>query len=842
MKTASGGDEYERQRRYERRKAGAAADIGTIPPVRNPKRRDSCRRDLHKFLVSYFPETTGLKPFSLDHKRVIAHEQQCVLHGGLFENLVYRGFAKTTIAENTTLWATLFGHWKFVPIFGATADKGENIVESVKMELSENPQLYDDFPEICHPIRCLDGKSQRCASQTYSIRCDACGGVAALPEDPETDRCKECGGAGSTPTLTHIEWSGDTIVFPTLRLPRGFDSVKGPSDGAPLVEIPGAGAIIIGRGLTGSTRGMTHKRPDGTQQRPDGFLIDDPQTDESAASQLQVHKLLSRIKKSILKLGGHRKRISGIVNATVIERNDLTEHLADAKENPAWQVERIKMVRAWAGAKKDETKLYLGARAGGEAHKKLWLGEYQKLRNSYDRDNPGDQQRAHRAATAFYKKNRKKMDAGCEVSWEHCYQEEEGVEISAIQHAYNMLIDDGEEVFASECQNEPIATEGGAASAHMLSAEAIAAKLNRLPRGIVPATATHLVAFIDPKFKILPWVVCAFDDSFNGDVVDYGAFPDQSKRYYSMRDPKVSLADLAPVPGMEAQLAWGLDQLTDELLGRDWMIEGQGNEAPTASVRIEKCLIDANLGPITDLVKEFCRRSKYKSILVPSHGMGITARQRPMREYSDKPGDRKGNNWRSPAPTGRAVRHVVFDSNAFKSFVHDRFSVPAGSKGCLSLFGEDARRHQLFADHQVAEKPLPVTAKGRTVIEWIEPPSKPDNDFLDSLVGCHVAAAMLGVELEQTRVSRSTGRRVKFSDIMRAKRLGLPSPLDQATVKSPASSPPAPSPESAIPEKVAADTPSPTTAMPVAQQTSVPKPARRRVSFAEIMKRNLEKR
>jgi hypothetical protein len=51
------------------------------------------------------------------------------------------------------------------------------------------------------------------------------------------------------------------------------------------------------------------------------------------------------------------------------------------------------------------------------------------------------------------------MDAGCLVSWEHCFDRD--TELSAIQHAYNALIDDGEEVFASECQNEPLDLYGG---------------------------------------------------------------------------------------------------------------------------------------------------------------------------------------------------------------------------------------------------------------------------------------------------------------------------------------------------------------------------------------------
>jgi hypothetical protein len=36
----------------------------------------------------------------------------------------------------------------------------------------------------------------------------------------------------------------------------------------------------------------------------------------------------------------------------------------------------------------------------------------------------------------------------------------------------------------------------------------------------------------------------------------------------------------------------------------------------------------------------------------------------------------------------RAIRHVNFDTNYWKSFVHTRLGVPMGEVGCLSLFGD----------------------------------------------------------------------------------------------------------------------------------------------------------
>ncbi|KKL08208.1 hypothetical protein LCGC14_2578180 [marine sediment metagenome] len=58
-----------------------------------------------------------------------------------------------------------------------------------------------------------------------------------------------------------------------------------------------------------------------------------------------------------------------------------------------------------------------------------------------------------------------------------------------------------------------------------------------------------------------------------------------------------------------------------------------------------------------------------------------------------------------------------------------------------------AAEHRLFADHVTAEYRVRTEGRGRKVDEWKLPPSKPDNHWLDCLVGCAVAASTLGVAL-----------------------------------------------------------------------------------------------
>jgi hypothetical protein len=683
-------------RRWKRKHSDSIADIGDIPPIANPQRREACRLDLFRFLITYFPQTTGLRPFSEDHRRVIDRIQSCCLNGGQFLNVVYRGFAKTTIAENASVWATIYGHRKFVPVFGSAADSAESMISSIKMELAENDLLYDDFPEVCHAIRALEGKPQRCASQTY------------LGE------------------RTHIEWRADTIVLPAI-----------PGSAA-------GGSILTSRGITAGSRGLKHKRPDGTQQRPDFVIIDDPQTDESASTALQVYKRSSLINKNILRLGGHDRRIACVMNATVIHKDDLVDQFLNPARYPAWQGERIKMVKRFA-----------------DSHESLWLGEYAKIRNTYDRESVGDQARAHADATKFYRLNRDAMDKGCIVSWPECYDRD--TEISAIQHAYNILIDSGPEVFASECQNEPLEAKAENA-VEVVSARDICQLINNRDRGEIPTSVSRVVAFIDVQKNSLWWMVAGFEDGFTGYVIDYGVYPDQNRPYFTLRDLRRTLQSVTKAPSLEAALHAGLTNLANDLCSREWMRDDG------AAMRIERGLIDANWDESSDVIYQWARESAYAAVMMPSHGRFYGAK-RPWGMAKQNKGDRRGLHWCIPAVQGRkSVRYVYFDSNYWKSFIQKRLQTPSGGRGRLTLFGNNPEAHRMLADHLTAETPHEVSTQGRTAVEWQLKANKPDQHWLDCMVGCHVAASMQGAALSEHTAKPVVRQRIKLSDLQKQKR------------------------------------------------------------------------
>ena len=144
-----------------------------------------------------------------------------------------------------------------------------------------------------------------------------------------------------------------------------------------------------------------------------------------------------------------------------------------------------------------------------------------------------------------------------------------------------------------------------------------------------------------------------------------------------------------------------------------------------------------------------------------------------MSEYKRMVGDRVGHNWRMPNIRGkRAVRHVIFDTNYWKSFVASRLLTPMGDRGNLSLWGRETERHMLFAEHLTAEYRVKTEGRGRKVDEWKMRPEAHDNHWFDGVVGCAVAASMCGCVLAGTDTAQArkpAKPKVKLSELRKTR-------------------------------------------------------------------------
>ena len=92
-------------------------------------------------------------------------------------------------------------------------------------------------------------------------------------------------------------------------------------------------------------------------------------------------------------------------------------------------------------------------------------------------------------------------------------------------------------------------------------------------------------------------------------------------------------------------------------------------------------------------------------------------------------------------------------------------------KGCLSLFGPSAQQHRMFAEHLTAEYRVRTEGRSRTVDEWKLRAGKPDNHWLDCLVGCAVAASIQGAVLFGTGSGQTRAKRpLKLSEVRKRRR------------------------------------------------------------------------
>ena len=494
-------------------------------------------------------------------------------------------------------------------------------------------------------------------------------------------------------TRTHITWTAKKIVLPTI--PKSHAS----------------GAVCLALGITGRIRGLKHKLPTGEAVRPDFVIVDDPQTDESARSPSQSATRENILATAILGLAGPGKKMSGFMPCTIIRPNDMAASILDRDKHPEWQGETTQMVYKWP------------------VNDALW-NEYAEIRQE-DLKADGDGSRA----TKFYSKNRKKMDEGSVVAWESRFNDDE---LSALQHAFNLRIRD-ENAFFSEYQNLPMVDEE---TADLLTVDEISRKINGYKKLDIPNDVERITTFIDIQQKCLFYVTTAWTMGFTGYVIDYGAYPDQQRRYYSLRDISKTLQRAKPGAGLEGAIFAGLQNLTNHIHESVYLRDDG------AEMTNDLTLIDANWGMSTDIVHQFCRNTNHRGRIMPAHGRYVGASSRSFSDYAKRKGERVGYNWRMPTvKRKRVVRHVLFDSNFWKSFVHARLSQSLGDPGCLSLFKAKPSTHQMLADHCHAEYRIKTTGRGREVDEWKLLPNKPDNHFLDCLSGSAVAASVTGCNL-----------------------------------------------------------------------------------------------
>ena len=187
-----------------------------------------------------------------------------------------------------------------------------------------------------------------------------------------------------------------------------------------------SGAVLISVGFKANSRGAVVG-----SQRPDLIVFDDLQDREMAFNSERVGEALDLIKGDFLGSAGHTGGMACFMTATPIAPEDMTEKI---KADPLWTTEIFKMLEPFP----DE---WLKNEHG------LW-GEYATIMRN--EGNAGRQY--HKACNRFYRSHRREMDKGAAVLNPHNFTNNE---VSAIQHAMNLLIKTGTKNFDAEYQMSP---------------------------------------------------------------------------------------------------------------------------------------------------------------------------------------------------------------------------------------------------------------------------------------------------------------------------------------------------------------------------------------------------
>lgn len=392
----------------------------------------------------------------------------------------------TRSGGKTSLMMCLCGHrivnaLSMFCVFTASKAKPQatDMADDMWTFLEGSPNLLQDYPEVCLPIRLLDGSPQKARTQKFNGR------------------------------RTNCRKSEHEIVLPTIDIkppPCVAKNGKMPPLCARVCKVAvknlcgkQSGGIILANGFDAKIRGLRKGK-----RRPDLILLDDLQDDEMAASPEQVEKARKKIYKSYFKLGSQKRRPSILMTSTPISPGDLSEIIAEDRN---WKTQTFRMMDSMPS----------------DAAMKLWE-RYKAIRDTAPV--------GEHPETLFYVENRAAMDEGAAPFWEENFSPGDG-EVSAIQHAMNAYLEDPES-FESEYQMKP----RRASSVYELSPQVVIGATNGHPMGVVPEICTRVIAAIDVMSGAgLRYVLKAFGPGNVAAVIGFGRYPADGRPLFDRLDP-----------------------------------------------------------------------------------------------------------------------------------------------------------------------------------------------------------------------------------------------------------------------------------------------------------------
>ncbi len=418
------------------------------------------------------------------HRRMITAIHDRALTGGKKAVAAPRKRGKSTVVKGMLIYLTARELVRFIVSICATTALAHRIYKDYRNEWGNNPLLAEDFPEICSPVRHLDGAPQRASRQHVDGH------------------------------LTHINWSSTDF----LRLPKVPGNANDYLKSKGREWSPYGGVKMAYAGLDAAFRGLNID-----DDRPDFVVLDDPETKESAKSFMQIDDRSDIIERDIEGLEGNEKPLAMVMLTTLQNTYCLSAQFTDPQQKPAWAGERYGWVRTWP-VRSDLWDDYIAMR--------------QKAQQAGDRHGM--------TAVDYYLAHRQEMDAGTVMLADNfmpiVLPDGRHAIHSAIQEAFNKIADTSLSAFKAEYQNDPDMEEQAERSE--LTPGRVATQLSRLQRAEVPEDRVfHFLGIDIGKYKS-HWVKIACTREMVIWITDYGIIETHSLSKYSTAEAiELALAD-----------------------------------------------------------------------------------------------------------------------------------------------------------------------------------------------------------------------------------------------------------------------------------------------------------
>jgi len=491
----------------QREKRSQSARI-TVSECKNPQRREACLADPERFLVTYMPKKFTVSLGRL-HTRMIAAIHDRATSGGKKAIAAPRGKGKSTIVKGMNVFLVAANLVRFIVPICATRALAGRIYADFRREWGANDLLLADFPEICDPVRALEGAMQRASRQHVDGH------------------------------LTYINWS--SVDF--LRLPRVPGDANEYLKSMGLEWSPYGGIKMTFLGFDTAFRGLNID-----DERPDYLLIDDPETRESAKHQGQIDDRIEIIERDIEGLEGGDKPIAMTMVTTVQNTYCLSAQFTDIDQRPSWEGERYGLIEKWPD-RLDLWDDYIALRKAGQVR--------------------GDRHGSE--AVMFYLANREAMDAGAVMLAENfkAITLKDGTEVvySALQEAYNKIADTNLSAFNSEYQNNPDPEDESEKTD--LTSAIVVSRLSGCNRAEIPAAAEFTFIGMDiGKYKS-HWVKIAVNLKCVMWITDYGVAETHGLTKYS-QDQTTERAVLQMLAEFEESQAFADSTPLSMLIDSGW--------------------------------------------------------------------------------------------------------------------------------------------------------------------------------------------------------------------------------------------------------------------------------